>query len=492
MVARIAFAASPDETRFIHPTLHSAFGEFIGSLIYDGTWVGRESVIPQRDGIRQALIDGLREAGIAALRWPGGCTADHYHWMDGVGPIRKKRMPYSPVQQDKFYHDFGTDEFLRLCELAEAEPILVANTATGTPEEFAAWVEYCNGDTETRYGSLRAANGHPAPYHVRAWGLGNTDENVWWAAYNDPIQYARDFRRFRTAAMGCGLTFIGLGLSLRHETPGWVEPCLDYMTAGGRQQGPDALSVHHYIGGAKGKYRACGDAVAYSDAAYHFTLDALTAYQQDIDYHKQAIQAHACPAFPVGICFDEWGLWHPEATEENGFRQRQTMRDAMFAAMALHLFYRNSDSVRYAMETQYVNVLQSLFETRGPELARTPTFYVFKLFRDHLGKRLLPCQPERPNPMLDCAASRGEGELVVTLAHRDLYACAEVALELPLGARLLAADVIAPRHVRAQNTIGSAPEVFDRPLPVRDGEFVLPPHSVARLRYACAPEAGGS
>lgn len=72
MVARIAFAASPDETRFIHPTLHSAFGEFIGSLIYDGTWVGRESVIPQRDGIRQALIDGLREAGIAALRWPGG------------------------------------------------------------------------------------------------------------------------------------------------------------------------------------------------------------------------------------------------------------------------------------------------------------------------------------------------------------------------------------------------------------------------------------
>lgn len=488
MPTRITFAASPDERRLLHLTLHSAFGEFIGSLIYDGTWVGRSRGIPQVDGIREALILGLREAGIAALRWPGGCTANHYHWMDGVGPARKKRMPYSAVQQDRFYHDFGTDEFLRLCELTGAEPILVANTATGTPEEFAAWVEYCNGDAEIRYGSLRAMNGHAAPYGVHTWGLGNTDENVWWAAYNDPLQYARDFRRFKTAAMGCGLTFIGLGLSLRHETPGWVEPCLDYTTAGGRQRGPDALSVHHYIGGAKGRYRACGDAVAYSDAAYHFTLDALQAYQDDIDYHKRAIREHACPDFPVSICFDEWGLWHPEATEENGFRQRQTMRDALFAAMALHLFYRNSDSVRYAMETQYVNVLQSLFETQGPVLTRTPTFYVFKLFRDHLGKRLLPWEIRQSNAMLDCAASRGAGELVVTLAHRDLHACAEIQLDLPSGARLLAADVISPKDVHDQNAVGRPPLVLDAPLPVRDGAFTLPPHSVARLRYAC-PEA---
>ena len=156
----------------------------------------------------------------------------------------------------------------------------------------------------------------------------------------------------------------------------------------------------------------------------------------------------------------------------------------MYKRQALHLFYRNSDSVGSAMETQYVNVLQRLFETRGPELTRTPTFYVFKLFRDHLGKQLLPFQMEQENPMLDCVASFGEGELVVTLAHRDLHACVEVELKLPVEARLLSADVIAPRHVRDQNVIGCAPTVFDEPLPVRHGTFTLPPHSVARLRYA--------
>lgn len=480
----LTFADSPLSDHLIRPTLHSVFGEYIGDIIYDGTWVGRDSQIPNIDGIRLDLIQGMKEAGVAAIRWPGGCTADHYHWMDGVGPVRRKRLPYSEVQQDKFYHDFGTDEFMRLCELVGAEPILVANCATGTPEEFAAWVEYCNGDPETKYGSMRAENGHPEPYNVRTWSIGNTDENVWWASYNDPISYARDFRRFKTAVMGQNLTLIGLGLSLRHETPDWVEPCVDYITSGGRQRGADSLSVHHYIGGMKGRYHACGDAVDYSDEAYYFTLSSLSAYQADIDYHRKVIAEHGCPRYPMSICFDEWGLWHPDATDQTGFRQRQTMRDAIFAALSLHLFYRNSDIVHYAMETQYANVLQSLFETDGTALIRTPTFYVFRLFKDHMCKRLLPVSDSCHDSMLDSFASADDHSVIVTLVNKDLHSPKEISLTPPEGMRLDAADLIAPDQVRDQNTFSAPYLIANRPFSTEsDHSFTLPPHSIARLRF---------
>ncbi len=485
----IGLASAPLTTHTLHPTLHSVFGEFFGDVIYDGTWVGKDSFIPNVDGIRLDLIEGLKEAGVAAIRWPGGCCADHYHWMDGIGNERRRRMPFNEV--NNFDMSFGTDEFLHLCRLVGAEPVLTANTATGTPEEFAAWVEYCNGDADTKYGALRAANGHPEPYRVKNWGIGNTDENVWWIAYADPLNYARDFRRFKTAVMGSWkeVRFIGLGLSLRHETPDWVEPYLDYITGGGRARGADFLSVHHYIGGMKARYRLCGDAVDYDETAYRFTLDSLSAYQADIDYHRKAIAEHTSPKFPVRISFDEWGLWHPEATNANRVRQRQTMRDAIFAACALHLFYRNSDIVTFAMETQYVNLLQSLFETRGAQFVRTPTFYVFKLFREHLGRRLLPVSLPDGEKDLDCVASHDDRGTVLTLVNRSLHEPLTVVLpaDLPLAGASL--DCIAPADVHCQNVFDAPEEIFDRPAALFGRTIALPPHSISRLVCPAPPAA---
>ena len=101
------------------------------------------------------------------------------------------------------------------------------------------------------------------PYHVRIWGIGNTDENVWHIDYNNPVAYAQNYLRWRTAIgeLGADVKLIGLGLSERHEIPGWVEAFLDYGTFGRRQNGPDSLSVHHYIGGTKTRYKKCGPAV---------------------------------------------------------------------------------------------------------------------------------------------------------------------------------------------------------------------------------------
>ena len=225
----------PDKEKRVDRHLHSVFFEYFGRVIYDGIWVGKDSPIPNTDGLRQDVIDGCRELGVGAMRWPVGCCADHYHWRDGVGADRSPRLhpipePANPVWR----HEFGTDEFLRLCELTGADPVITVNTATGTPQEFLDWYEYINGDARTRYGQMRAANGHPEPYNVYYWALGNADENIWHVDFNDPESYARRYRQFQTVIRNLrkDLYVIGLGLSTRHKLPGWVGKSLDYLTHG--------------------------------------------------------------------------------------------------------------------------------------------------------------------------------------------------------------------------------------------------------------------
>ncbi len=392
----------------ISPFIHSTFMEYFGTVIYDGIWVGKDSDIPNIDGIRLSVIEGCKEAGISAVRWPGGCCADHYHWKEGIGASRKDRMHPIPTTSDIWRQDFGTDEFIRFCELINAEPILIANTATGTVQEFFDWFEYCNGTINTRYGSLRAENGHPEPYQIRYWGMGNTDENVWWVDYNDPSSYAKRYMQFMTAVRGYWREFkvIGLGLSKRHKMDGWVAGFLDHVTRNQKAKGPDYLSIHHYIGSAKGAYKDCGGAVDFNEDEYYASLKALSNYQADIDEHRRVIQQHTNPEHKTMICFDEWGLWHKEATSDNGTRQIQTLRDGIFAACAMHLFYRNSDIVEFAMQTQLANLLSSLFETDGACFYMTPTYYVFKLFKEHKGQYVITTKlTEESDEMIDYISS---------------------------------------------------------------------------------------
>ena len=471
----------------ISPYLHSVFGEFYGRVIYDGIWVGRDSAIPNVDGLRRDVIAGCREAGVTAMRWPGGCCADHYHWRDGIGPVRYPRIHPDPDPDPLWRHDFGTDEFMRFCTLIGAEPILIANTATGTPQEFLDWFEYCNGPAETRYGGERARNGHPEPYNVRIWGLGNTDENVWFVNHRDPEDYARRFLQWRTAIreLTNDLTLIGLGLSDRHGREGWVERFLDYATDGQTKRGPDVLSIHRYVGGGHGINPEVQGSTTFSDDAYHALLSLTSLYQHDIDLHRRYIAEHTSPRWPVTIAYDEWGVWHPEATVGTGTHQPQPWRDGMFAACLLHTFYRNCDIVQYAMVTQLSNLLQSLYETDGPRFFKTPTHYVLKLFQEHLGQERIEVEAHGAAGRLDLVASRtADGRrITLTLINKDLDAAQEISLPTWLsGWRLLSADVIAPPDVRCLNSFAQPELVRDQPLAgATCHEAQLPAHSVSRL-----------
>ena len=83
------------DTHKISKYMHGTFAEFFGRTTYDGIWVGKDSSIPNVNGIRRDVIDSIRECGLTVFRWPGGCCAEKYHWMDGVGKDRQPRMHFA-------------------------------------------------------------------------------------------------------------------------------------------------------------------------------------------------------------------------------------------------------------------------------------------------------------------------------------------------------------------------------------------------------------
>ena len=167
-------AASGKDT--INKNIYGHFAEHLGHCIYGGFYVGEDNKkIPNKNGIRLDVVEALKKLKTPVLRWPGGCFADTYHWKDGIGPKNKRKytenVSWGNVRED---NSFGTNEFLDLCEMMNADPYLAVNVGGGTVQEAAEWVQYVNHANGSRYiTDLREQTGIKKPWHVKYWGVGN-------------------------------------------------------------------------------------------------------------------------------------------------------------------------------------------------------------------------------------------------------------------------------------------------------------------------------
>jgi alpha-N-arabinofuranosidase len=136
--------------------------------------VGEDSSIPNTRGIRNDVVAALKKIEMPVIRWPGGCFADQYHWMDGVGPRdqRPKRIntTWGGVVED---NQFGTHEFLDFCDQIGAAPYISGNVGSGTVEELAEWIEYMTAATNSVMSDLRRKNGRAEPWKIPFVGIGN-------------------------------------------------------------------------------------------------------------------------------------------------------------------------------------------------------------------------------------------------------------------------------------------------------------------------------
>jgi len=145
------------------------------------------------------VIRMLKESRLPLLRWPGGNFVSGYHWRDGVGPVDERPTLPNPAWDGLEYNLFGTDEFIAFCRAVGCEPMICVNAGDGTAEEAAAWVEYCNGKRSTPMGAWRAKNGHPEPYGVRFWEVGNEIYGRWQVSWTTPGGNVDRYLRFRAA-----------------------------------------------------------------------------------------------------------------------------------------------------------------------------------------------------------------------------------------------------------------------------------------------------
>ena len=411
----------------IHKELYGQFAEHLGTCIYGGLWVGNNSSIPNINGYRKDVLHALQDLKVPVLRWPGGCFADEYHWMDGIGPQDKR-----PKMQNNNWggtiedNSFGTHEFLNLCELLGAEPYISGNVGSGTVEELAKWVEYMTSDGDTPMANLRRKNGRQKAWKVKYLGVGNES---WGCGGNMRPEYYSDlFRRYSVYCRNYDtnrLYKIASGAS--DYDYNWTKVLMDNV--GNRM---DGLSLHYYT--VKGWSGSKGSATKFLNDEYYWTIGKCLEIEDVIKKHC-SIMDKRDPQKKIGLLVDEWGTWWDEepGTIRGHLYQQNTMRDAFVAALTLNIFHRHVDRVKMANIAQVVNVLQSMILTDmkgNGHMVLTPTYHVFRMYQPFQDATALPLEIScdsikvRENQTIptifSSAAKTKDNSMVVSLANISL------------------------------------------------------------------------
>lgn len=402
--------------------IYGQFSEHLGRSIYGGFWVDPKLKVAKKDRIRLDVVEALKKIKIPNLRWPGGCFADEYHWRDGIG-LRSQRPKMVNTNWGGVVEDnsFGTHEFLELCELLHCEPYISANVGSGTVEEMAKWVEYLNFDGESPMSKLRALNGHPKPFKVTFWGVGNES----WGCGGDmlPQYYADLYRRYATYARnypGTPLKKIASGPNV--DDYRWTDTVM--RKDAGKLWG---LSLHYYT--VPKTWGDKGSATNFEEKEY-FTTVKKSMYMEELITKHAAIMDKYDPEKKVGLVVDEWGVWtNVEPNTNPGFLyQQNSMRDAIIAGTTLNIFNNHADRVRMANLAQTVNVLQSLILTENEKMLLTPTYHVFDLYQVHQNATLLPLKIKTDDyevdgekiPAINASASKDSSGVVhISLVNVD-------------------------------------------------------------------------
>ncbi len=492
----------------IDRNIYGHFAEHLGRCIYDGLFVGKGSPIPNQDGMRTDIVEALRKIKIPILRWPGGCFADEYHWMHGIGPLEKRKKMintnWGGVVED---NSFGTHEFFRLCELLGAEPYICGNLGSGSVQEMSEWVEYINFDGESPLSNLRRMNGQDKPWGLKYFGIGN--ENWGGGGRMRAEFYADQYRRYSTFTRNYGdAKLYRIAAGPRNANYHWTEVLM--REAGDVMEG---LGFHYYtrIGDKvitkhmpdgnefylRDESRARGSATEFDEQAWFGIMKASWYTDELIRRHSEIMDRYD-PQKRVSLVIDEWGTWFDNEPGTNpGFLyQQNTLRDAVSAAISLNIFNNHCDRVRMTNIAQTINVLQAMVLTDGNDMVLTPTYHVFDMFSTHQDATLLPVSVAalpysaggESVPGLSVSASEtSNGSIFITIANPNPNSGVDLSLSiLPNRKQTISGQLLTSGRMQDYNDFSNQNKVrlqtFDA-ISHQEGQITvkIPPMSVVSL-----------
>ncbi|AFK05654.1 alpha-L-arabinofuranosidase domain protein (plasmid) [Emticicia oligotrophica DSM 17448] len=419
----------------INKHIYGHFAEHLGRCIYGGMYVGEGNTkIPNTAGVRNDVIQALKELKVPNLRWPGGCFADAYQWKDGIGPKDKRpkmvNMWWGGVTED---NSFGTHDFLDLCERIGAEPYLAGNVGSGTVKDLSDWVSYVNHPGGSPMAELRKQNGRQNPWNVKLWGVGN---EAWGCGGNMTAEYYsniyRQYATFMSDSKDAKLYKIASGASDGQYD--WTETLMKNIP----HHMMDGVALHHYS--VLSWKETKGPAVGFTETQYFKTMDEAWKMDEFIKGHSTIMDKYD-PQKKIALIVDEWGGWYDveQGTNPGFLYQQNTMRDAVIAGLTLNIFNNHAERVRGANLAQIVNVLQAVILTNEEKMLLTPTYHVMKMYNVHQDAMLVPMNIESPNyefngkkltAVSSSASKDASGNLNISLTNIDYTKSHEVTINL--------------------------------------------------------------
>ncbi|HZL27874.1 MAG TPA: alpha-N-arabinofuranosidase [Acidobacteriaceae bacterium] len=478
--------------------------------------VGTVSLMPadNMDGFRPEVIAALKQLRFGVLRFPGGNFVSSYEWRYGVGEIDKRPPIFDPVWHAVQPNDVGTDEFLTLCRLLGVDPYITVNAGFGDAWSARELVEYTNGAANTPMGKWRAENGHPEPYHVKFWGVGNEP----WGDYQMGAMslpqfelkhnlFAREMRKVDPSIIliaAGAMPDVMEGADQSRRINGQYVP--DYLSAAdwtGQMllnclDNIDMVSEHYYASGTQHTDIKLHKKVPIDPPLSLIEWERAPAVQVRAKYEHYQQYLKRIPALrakPVPIAIDEWAYF-------GGNRDSYKVVPAY--AWAFHEMFRHSDIFQMGAFT----FATAMMSSNRTEATLNPTGMLFKMYRDHFGtipvevtgdspqpKPVFPAGGDQPavNPgsdtyPLDLSAALSEDRKTLTIAvlnPSDSEQSIHVAVN---GSKLASAGKLwrmAPDSIDATVQVDKKPEVpvEEQTLGALPGTITVRPFSVNIYSY---------
>lgn len=487
-----------DSRRTISPLDRNVFGSFLeqlGRAIYDGIY-DPGSKLSDSNGFRKDVMQEVRTLGVPIIRYPGGNFVSGYNWLDGVGPKQDRPKVLDKAWDSLNTNQFGTNEYMAWCKAVGTLPLMGLNLGTGTPEQAAALLEYCNIDKGTQWSDLRRKHGYPEPYNVKHWCMGNEMDGPWQIGHMTAAEYgmkAQDTaRQMRYVAQDPELQLIACGSS-GPQMPTYLEwdrevleQCYDNV---------DGLSLHRYLGNTQDE--TGGDSAKY--LALNLTMDKQIAESLAV---CDLVRGHKRSKKKLWLSFDEWNVWYRARGKQfdDGHRQEAphlleevyNLEDALLVGGMLNTLIRNADRVKIACLAQLINVIAPI-TTNENGLFRQTIYYPYAWALQNARGKVLNLLVESPTydvkdldavPYLDAVATSDSGKTSLFVLNRDLAKshAVELVWEDQAPGQVLTSQVLTGTDLRAVNG-------FDAPERVKPQAFAKPTTSNGRSRFELPPRS---
>ncbi len=466
----------------INNLLYGNFTEHLGRCIYGGIYDPSSSQA-NADGFRKDVIDATKNLGVSIVRWPGGNFSSGYHWMDGIGPKQNRPKRKDLAWGDTEPNIVGTDEFMKFATAANVEPYVCVNLGTGTWDEARNWVEYCNAPTGFYYSDLRAANGHPQPYHVKYWGLGNEIDGEWQMGHRN----AEDYSKFALEAAKLmkwsddSIKLIASGSSnYGDDWMNWNKTVLTNL-----HDVIDYISLHHYAGNHNKDHYRFMSSTLFVENVIKITEGLIN--QVRLQYKQQK---------PIYIAFDEYNVWYRAYTEQK-LEEHYNMQDVLVVAMYLNTFLRHANIVKMANMAQLVNVIAPMMVTNDKLWLQT-IYYPLQLFatncKGYSIDALVQCdtydeKDYKGIPYLDVSSSYNDKtqELIINVVNRNQEKSIQTAITNQFGRLDNKAKVyeINSKNLMDENSVNEQKvKAVEKEINIKgdDFDYVFPAHSFTMIK----------